>query len=39
MCISDFIAPLSTGKTDHVGMFAVSCFGAEQMSKEYVTVP
>lgn len=36
MCISDFIAPLSSEKVDYVGMFVVSCFGAEQMSKEYV---
>ena len=36
MCISDFIAPLSSEKVDYVGMFVVSCFGAEKLSKEYV---
>ena len=31
-CISDFIAPLDTGKSDYVGMFAVSSgFGCEEL--------
>ena len=31
-CISDFIAPLDTGKPDYVGMFAVSSgFGCQEL--------
>ena len=31
-CMSDFIAPLSSGKDDYVGMFAVSTgFGCEEL--------
>ena len=32
VCLSDFIAPASTGKRDYVGLFAVSCMGAEELS-------
>lgn len=35
MCISDFIAPLSSNKQDYLGMFVVSCLGAEKLSKQY----
>ncbi|XP_032881336.1 methionine synthase isoform X2 [Amblyraja radiata] len=34
-CISDFIAPRDSGVADYIGMFAVACFGAEQLSKQY----
>lgn len=35
-CISDFIAPKSSGKPDFLGMFAVSAgFGCEEMSKRF----
>jgi 5-methyltetrahydrofolate--homocysteine methyltransferase len=31
-CISDFVAPLDSGKSDYVGMFAVSSgFGCEEL--------
>ena len=31
-CISDFIAPLDTGKADYIGMFAVSSgFGCQEL--------
>ncbi|XP_078261207.1 methionine synthase [Rhinoraja longicauda] len=36
-CISDFIAPRDSGVPDYIGMFAVACFGAEQLSKQYET--
>eukprot|EP00111_Clytia_hemisphaerica_P005108 TCONS_00014711-protein len=35
MCISDFVAPLCANKTDYVGMFVVSCLGAEELAKQY----
>ena len=31
MCLSDFVAPLESGLTDHIGLFAVSCQGAEKL--------
>ncbi len=35
-CLSDFIAPLSSGKKDYVGMFAVTAgIGLEKMIAEY----
>ncbi|XP_067844814.1 methionine synthase isoform X2 [Heptranchias perlo] len=34
-CISDFIAPKDSGVPDYIGMFAVACFGAELLSKQY----
>merc|ERR1712086_756549 len=35
-CLSDFIAPKSSGIKDHIGAFAVSCgFGTEEMCKEF----
>lgn len=37
ICISDFIAPESTGIEDFIGMFAVSCgFGVEALSEKYL---
>ncbi|XP_062858822.1 methionine synthase [Trichomycterus rosablanca] len=35
LCLSDFVAPLSTGVPDYMGMFAVAVFGAEELSKEF----
>lgn len=35
LALSDFIAPASTGLTDHIGGFAVSIFGADKIAKEY----
>lgn len=38
-CLSDFIAPSSSGVQDYIGAFAVGCFGAdeycEQLQKEH----
>ncbi|CAD5120349.1 DgyrCDS8923 [Dimorphilus gyrociliatus] len=34
-CLSDFIAPKSTGIEDYMGMFAVTCLGAEELSKKF----
>jgi len=33
--LADFVAPQSSGQQDYIGMFAVSCFGAEELSKKY----
>jgi 5-methyltetrahydrofolate--homocysteine methyltransferase len=33
--MSDFVAPESTGLQDHVGMFAVGVFGAEELCAQY----
>ena len=33
-CLSDFVAPLETGLQDYVGLFACSCFGAEELVEE-----
>jgi len=35
LCISDFVAPKDSGVEDYVGMFAVACFGAEELGKKY----
>ncbi len=36
MCISDFIAPKSTGLTDYIGFFAVSAgFGCDELCEKY----
>jgi 5-methyltetrahydrofolate--homocysteine methyltransferase len=32
---ADFVAPKDTGVADHIGMFAVSCFGAEEEAAKY----
>lgn len=34
-CLSDFIAPLHSGVCDYLGLFAVACFGVEELSKAY----
>lgn len=34
-CLSDFIAPLHSGVCDYLGLFAVACFGVEELSKTY----
>ncbi|XP_004709880.1 methionine synthase [Echinops telfairi] len=34
-CLSDFIAPLESGVRDYLGLFAVACFGVEELSKAY----
>ncbi|XP_021563876.1 methionine synthase isoform X2 [Carlito syrichta] len=34
-CLSDFIAPLHSGVSDYLGLFAVACFGVEELSKAY----
>lgn len=34
-CLSDFIVPKSTGIEDYIGMFAVTCIGAEELSKKF----
>jgi 5-methyltetrahydrofolate--homocysteine methyltransferase len=36
-CISDFIVPKDSGFVDHIGMFAVGCFGVDELCKEYVS--
>ncbi|KAB0349139.1 hypothetical protein FD754_013996, partial [Muntiacus muntjak] len=35
LCLSDFIAPLDSGIPDYLGLFAVACFGVEELSKAY----
>lgn len=35
LCLSDFIAPLHSGVPDYLGLFAVACFGVEELSKAY----
>lgn len=34
-CLSDFIAPESAEHKDHIGAFALGCFGAHELSKQY----
>jgi 5-methyltetrahydrofolate--homocysteine methyltransferase len=33
--LSDFVAPASSGRKDHMGAFAVSIFGADEIAKQY----
>lgn len=35
MCLSDFVAPRESGIPDYVGLFAVACFGAEDLSRGF----
>ncbi|RQM20654.1 hypothetical protein B5M09_000410 [Aphanomyces astaci] len=35
MSLCDFIAPVETGLEDHLGMFAVGCFGVEELAAAY----
>eukprot|EP00794_Sanderia_malayensis_P019825 gene19825-21765_t len=37
VCLSDFIAPVDCGKRDYIGLFAVSCFGADELSNKYLS--
>uniref|UniRef100_A0A8B9TMH4 Methionine synthase n=1 Tax=Anas platyrhynchos TaxID=8839 RepID=A0A8B9TMH4_ANAPL len=34
-CLSDFIAPLDSGICDYLGLFAVACFGVDELCNEY----
>ncbi|KFV16630.1 Methionine synthase, partial [Pterocles gutturalis] len=34
-CLSDFIAPLGSGVSDYLGLFAVACFGVDELCSEY----
>ncbi|KAL1264896.1 hypothetical protein QQF64_005251 [Cirrhinus molitorella] len=35
LCLSDFVAPRGSGVQDYVGLFAVSVFGAEELSQKF----
>ncbi|XP_077050200.1 methionine synthase isoform X1 [Siphateles boraxobius] len=35
LCLSDFVAPHGSGVQDYVGLFAVSVFGAEELSRSF----
>lgn len=35
LCLSDFVAPLHSGLRDHLGLFAVACFGVQELSRAY----
>ncbi|KAM4785863.1 methionine synthase isoform 7-T8 [Cyanocitta cristata] len=34
-CLSDFIAPLDSGIRDYLGLFAVACFGVDDLCSEF----
>lgn len=34
-CLSDFVAPRESGVPDYLGVFAVACFGVDELCKEY----
>ncbi|XP_060609853.2 methionine synthase [Anolis sagrei] len=34
-CLSDFTCPLKSGIPDYLGLFAVACFGVDELCKEY----
>lgn len=34
-CLSDFIAPLGSGICDYLGLFAVACFGVDELCNEF----
>ncbi|XP_075268567.1 methionine synthase isoform X4 [Opisthocomus hoazin] len=34
-CLSDFIAPLDSGVCDYLGLFAVACFGVDELCSEF----
>ena len=34
LCLSDFVAPLDSGKEDFIGLFACSIFGADELSEK-----
>ncbi|XP_028287137.1 methionine synthase [Parambassis ranga] len=35
LCVSDFVAPIDSGVSDYIGVFAVSVFGAEELSQQF----
>ncbi|XP_048026463.1 methionine synthase isoform X1 [Megalobrama amblycephala] len=35
LCLSDFVAPRGSGVQDYIGLFAVSVFGAEELSRAF----
>ena len=35
LCVSDFVAPVDSGIADYIGVFAVSVFGAEELSQQF----
>ncbi|XP_069373353.1 methionine synthase isoform X1 [Paralichthys olivaceus] len=35
LCVSDFVAPVDSGVADYIGAFAVSVFGAEELSQQF----
>lgn len=35
LCLSDFVAPVDSGVTDYIGVFAVGVFGAEELSQHF----
>ncbi|XP_062415894.1 methionine synthase [Pungitius pungitius] len=35
LCVSDFVAPVDSGVTDYIGVFAVGVFGAEELSQQF----
>lgn len=37
LCLSDFVAPVDSGVSDYIGLFAVSIFGAEELSQNFQT--
>ncbi|XP_074899309.1 methionine synthase isoform X3 [Buteo buteo] len=34
-CLSDFVAPLDSGICDYLGLFAVACFGVDELCNEF----
>ncbi|XP_044275795.1 methionine synthase [Varanus komodoensis] len=34
-CLSDFVSPLDSCVADYLGLFAVACFGVDELCKEY----
>lgn len=35
LAMSDFIVPVSVGRTDYIGLFAVGVFGTDEITKQY----
>lgn len=35
LCLSDFVAPVDSGVSDYIGLFAVGIFGAEELSQNF----
>ena len=39
LCLSDFVAPVESGKRDYIGMFVVSAgFGCSELAEKYVEI-